>query len=396
VEVSLQAELQVARQAFNTNAVKFAHVGNTHYLLEVPKKASKLVPPEYRVEGGTATVRRFSSAALTRLASRHDDTVVDLEGAARSAFSRVLTETLRFASVWRAAARYVAELDALVALSVSADEMCEPTTDAVFVDLPLPGAPTATPTLDMVDVRHPTLSHADPSFVPNTVQLTPETPGIVLTGPNMGGKSTLIRTVGTNVVLAAVGAALPATKVSLVLPDRLFCRAGGGGDAVAAGRSTFAVELIPAAAALANATPSSLVLLDELGRGTSAVEGEAIAGAVLSELVEREPGSGVRTILSTHFTSITSPRATAYHLATVIAPPPSRTVSFTYTLARGPSPASLAVRVAALAGIPPAVCAVAEAEADRRRRGVGDGAEAGRILGELMWQRTHRQQPATT
>jgi DNA mismatch repair protein MSH6 len=133
VEVELQSELERARQAFGTRSVRFAHVGNAHYLLEVPKRESKLAPPEYKVETGTSTVRRFSSLCLSRLASAHDDTVVDLDTAARLAFRRILAECSNFSKEWRSAGAYVGELDALLSLSLSADEMVEPTTDAVFL-----------------------------------------------------------------------------------------------------------------------------------------------------------------------------------------------------------------------------------------------------------------------
>ena len=158
-------------------------------------------------------------------------------------------------------------------------------------------------TLEIEDGRHPVVEETLPAgeaFIPNSVTLDPEAEQIlIITGPNMAGKSVVLRQVGLIVLLAQVGAFVPAKAARIGVVDRIFTRVGAS-DNLAAGESTFLVEMNEAANILNNATPRSLILLDEVGRGTSTFDGLSIAWAIVEYLHEREEVAA-RTLFATHY-----------------------------------------------------------------------------------------------
>lgn len=206
--------------------------------------------------------------------------------------------------------------------------------------------------------RHPVVEQVLPpgSFVPNDTLLdTGDNQILLLTGPNMSGKSTYIRQVALIVLMAQIGSFVPAQEASLGLVDRIFTRIGLQDD-LAEGQSTFMVEMVETAHILHHATPRSLVLLDEVGRGTSTYDGLAIAQAVL-EYLHNHPRLGCRTLFATHYHELTAlegvlPRLRNY---TVQVQEVEGKVVFLHRIAPGKADKSYGVHVAQLAGIPKAV-----------------------------------------
>jgi DNA mismatch repair protein MutS len=251
------------------------------------------------------------------------------------------------------AARAVAELDLHAAAATLAEEggWCRPEI-ADRTDFAIAGG------------RHPVVeaalrrargSIAAGAFVPNDCDLSPGRRLCLLTGPNMAGKSTWLRQNALIVVLAQAGLFVPAASARLGLVDRLFSRVGGGDD-IAGGRSTFMVEMAETAAILNGATPRSLVVLDEVGRGTATWDGLAIAWSVLEALHDR---IRCRAIFATHFHELTAlaGRLPELRLAQMQVAEWRGEVVFRHQVGDGAARKSWGVHVARLAGVPRAVLA---------------------------------------
>jgi len=208
------------------------------------------------------------------------------------------------------------------------------------------------------DGRHPVVERMLPeaSFVPNDAELSgAEAQVIVLTGPNMAGKSTYLRQVALIVLMAQVGSFVPAAEARIGVVDRIFSRIGALDD-IAAGRSTFMVEMLETAAMLHNATPRSLLIFDEIGRGTSTYDGMAIARAVV-EFIHGRPDAAAKTLFATHYHELTElatflPRVRNFNVA--VAEEQGRVV-FLHRILPGGANRSYGVHVAQLAGLPRSV-----------------------------------------
>jgi DNA mismatch repair protein MutS len=222
--------------------------------------------------------------------------------------------------------------------------------------------------------RHPVVEAvATTPFVPNDVTLDAEAEQIlVITGPNMGGKSTYLRQVALAVVLAQMGSFVPAVEATIGLADRVFTRVGAS-DNLVGGESTFMVEMRETAHILSSLTPRSLVVLDEIGRGTSTFDGISIAWAVAEHL--HEAPERPRTLFATHYHELTALAADlprVRNLSVAVAEWKGDVV-FVRRVVSGPASRSYGVEVARLAGVPPAVVARARALLARLERGEGAG-----------------------
>jgi DNA mismatch repair protein MutS len=203
--------------------------------------------------------------------------------------------------------------------------------------------------------RHPIVDNQLPrgAFIPNDTILSDDDGRIaILTGPNMAGKSTYLRQVALIVLLAQIGAFVPAARARVGIVDRIFTRIGAQDD-LASGQSTFMVEMLETAAILNHATPRSLVVLDEIGRGTSTWDGLAIATAIV-EYMHNTPGLNARTLFATHYHELTSlaeilPRVRNYRLDVLEA---GESVTFLHRVVPGGADRSYGVYVAQLAGMP--------------------------------------------
>jgi DNA mismatch repair protein MutS len=239
-------------------------------------------------------------------------------------------------------ARAIAETDVLMALASHAlrHDWCAP---QLVTD----------PVLKIEQGRHPVVENTIERFIANDCSLDAERRLLLITGPNMGGKSTYMRQVALITLLAYVGSFVPAASAAIGPIDRIFTRIGAADD-LAGGRSTFMVELTESAAILNGASPQSLVLVDEVGRGTSTFDGLALAWAIARHLIETTRSF---TLFATHYFELTQlpdthPAAANVHLSAV---EHKDSIVFLHAVQPGPASQSYGLQVAQLAGVPQAV-----------------------------------------
>jgi DNA mismatch repair protein MutS len=210
--------------------------------------------------------------------------------------------------------------------------------------------------ITVTDSRHPVLENILPpgKFVPNDLQLNGDDKRIgIITGPNMAGKSTFLRQVGLSILMAQIGAPIPAKSARIGICDRIFTRVGASDDIIR-GRSTFMVEMTEAASILNNATDRSLILLDELGRGTSTYDGLAIAWSLV-EHIDKVKGKRARTLFATHYHELIDLAEKSKNIFNlqVAVKQWQDSIVFLYKIAPGGCDDSYGIQVARLAGLPP-------------------------------------------
>ncbi|HJO28625.1 MAG: DNA mismatch repair protein MutS [Candidatus Poseidoniia archaeon] len=316
------------------------------YYLEIPKKDAKKVPESYHRKQTVATGERYITPELKEQESailHADERATALES---ELFHELRDWVLKRLPSLQSTARAVGQLDALAALSEVAEtrDYCQP-------EMSETGA------LHVSDGRHPVIERLrEGEYIPNSLHLDDtQRQVMILTGPNMGGKSTYMRQTALICLLAQAGSWVPAASARLPLVDRIFTRVGAHDDLVH-GHSTFMVEMLELANILQNATPRSLVLLDEIGRGTSTYDGLAIAWAVAEQL---HAGQGVKTMFATHYHQLTDlarllDRTFNSHMQ---AREEGHELLLLYRVAEGAADASFGVHVAQMAGVPDAVTA---------------------------------------
>ncbi|RZK62933.1 MAG: DNA mismatch repair protein MutS, partial [Hymenobacter sp.] len=215
------------------------------------------------------------------------------------------------------------------------------------------------PTLDIKAGRHPVIERGLPpgeSYIPNDICLSQDDQQIVvITGPNMAGKSALLRQTALIVLLAQIGSFVPADEATIGIIDKIFTRVGAS-DNLSKGKSTFMVEMTETASILNNLSNRSLVLMDEIGRGTSTYDGISIAWAIVEHL-HNNPKARAKTLFATHYHELNQladdcPRVRNYHVAVQEA---DGRVLFLRKLRPGGSEHSFGIHVARMAGMPPAV-----------------------------------------
>ncbi|KAI0176028.1 muts domain V-domain-containing protein [Hypoxylon sp. FL1284] len=279
VEQELDAHRKDAGATLGKKApVPYATVAGIEYLVEVPNADLRRVPASWVKVSGTKKLSRFHTPEVVRLVSERDQHKEALSAACDAAFAALLAAVAADYQPLRDAVAALATLDCLLSLSKVAA---------------LPGysrprflPDDALPTISIAGGRHPVAEQTLASaYIPFSATLASPAPlAHLVTGPNMGGKSSFVRAVALLVLLAQVGSFVPADALELTLADAVHARMGAR-DNLFAGESTFMVEVSETARILRAATPRSLVLLDELGRGTSTHDGAAIAHAVLSHAV---------------------------------------------------------------------------------------------------------------
>ncbi|HJU74374.1 MAG TPA: hypothetical protein VJ717_11560, partial [Gemmatimonadaceae bacterium] len=209
--------------------------------------------------------------------------------------------------------------------------------------------------LTIVGGRHPVVERmmVRDAFIPNDVSLTPDARMIILTGPNMAGKSTVLRQVGLIVLMAQIGSFVPAARATIGVVDRVFTRVGAS-DNLVRGQSTSMVEMAETSAILHAATSRSLVLLDEIGRGTATYDGVSIAWAVTEHVHEKV---GCKTIFATHYHELTqlADELGALRNYNVAVREVGDEILFLHRLQPGPADRSYGIEVGRLAGLPDAV-----------------------------------------
>lgn len=208
-------------------------------------------------------------------------------------------------------------------------------------------------TIHLVEGRHPVVEKVlgKQTYVPNSVDMDEETDILLITGPNMSGKSTYMRQLALTVIMAQIGCFVPADEADLPVFDRIFTRIGAADDLIS-GQSTFMVEMMEANQALTYATPKSLILFDEIGRGTATYDGMALAEAIIEHIHEKVQA---KTLFSTHYHELTSldeslDRLTNIHVGAI---EENGELVFLHKMLLGPSDKSYGIQVAQLAGLPP-------------------------------------------
>lgn len=329
------------RSGIATLKVRFNNVFG--YYIEISKAQLQRVPDNYERRQTLANAERFTTPQLKEWETRvlgAEEKIAGLEAEIyRGVIEKVQAETHRLQST----ARAIATLDALASLAETA-------TKRNYVAPVLHEGDE----IEIVKGRHPVVeAHLRDAFVPNDIYLNNSTDRLAfVTGANMGGKSTILRQIALIQILAQIGSYVPATSARLPIVDRVWTRVGASDD-LASGRSTFMVEMTETATILHNATPRSLILLDEIGRGTSTFDGLSIAWAV-AEYLHNSPEHSAKTVFATHYHELTElaenlPGAKNYQIT---ATERDGEVVFLHKLEKGKASKSYGISVARLAGLP--------------------------------------------
>jgi DNA mismatch repair protein MutS len=322
------------------------------YYMEVSKPNLSLVPADYERKQTLVNAERFTSRELAeheRKVLTAEERVLEIE---RRLYSEICESIAREAGRIRRAATAIAQVDVLVNFARIAVARNYARPEFTEKTLSKKGSRGA---LMVAGGRHPVieklLEERGERFVPNDLYLDDESQFLlIITGPNMGGKSTYLRQTALISILAQVGSFVPALQAKLPLLDRIFTRIGAS-DNLARGRSTFLVEMSEVAAILNTATPASLVLLDEVGRGTSTFDGLSIAWAVVESL---HGGARPRTLFATHYQELTEleqllPGVKNVHVSVEEA---GSEIVFLRRVEPGSADKSYGIEVARLAGLP--------------------------------------------
>ncbi|KAI8928158.1 muts domain V-domain-containing protein [Entophlyctis helioformis] len=363
VEAKLTSHRRECERKLNVSGLAYKDIGKEIYQLEVSAKIK--VPSDWTVMSKTQAVSRYYNATIRSLVGELLEAREVREAAMRNIKSRIYEKFDTRYTGWMTVIKSVAELDALMSLATCRNSMPEPVCRPEFVE-------SEQSVLDVEELRHPCIMQmSGSSFIPNDTKLGGE-PGhskmILLTGPNMGGKSTLLRQTCVAVIMAQLGCYVPARKCRLTPFDRIFTRIGAN-DNIMAGQSTFMVELSETSKILREATHRSLVILDELGRGTSTYDGYAIAFAVLHHLVTHV---GCLGLFSTHYGTLTKEfednPIVALKYMSFFSDEVNRRVTFLYKLTDGNCPKSYGMNVARMADVPLMIVDRAESVAESFER----------------------------
>ena len=316
------------------------------FYIEVTHANVDKIPDDYRRRQTLKNAERYITPELKAFEDKALSAQERSLAREKLLYEQILDALLPVVPTLQTIARAVAQLDLLAGFAESAlkRNWCQPE----FV---------AETRLAVVDGRHPVveneLAKEAGSFIANDCRLADERRLLLITGPNMGGKSTYMRQVALIALLAHIGSYVPAEHCALGPLDRIFTRIGASDD-LASGRSTFMVEMTEAAAILHHATGQSLVLMDEIGRGTSTFDGMALAFAILRHLVEKNRSL---TLFATHYFELTRLAHEYAELANVHlgAVEHNDRIIFMHAVEEGPANQSYGIQVAALAGIPSTV-----------------------------------------
>jgi DNA mismatch repair protein MutS len=365
------------RASTGVSALKIRHNGVLGYFVEVPAKNGDALMAQssgFTHRQTMAGAVRFNSPELHEEALR----ITQASGHALAAEAAHLEELMAHVLDRRGA--IAASADALARIDVAA-ALAERAAEGNWA---LPSFADH-PCLEIEGGRHPVVESAlarqGERFIANDCDLSPEKRLWLVSGPNMGGKSTFLRQNALIVILAQAGSYVPASSARLGLVDRLFSRVGAS-DNLARGRSTFMVEMVETAAILAQATERSFVILDEVGRGTSTYDGLAIAWAVVEGIHE---ANRCRCLFATHYHELTrlSDTLDALSLHHVRAKEYRGDLVLLHEVSEGPADRSYGIAVAKLAGLPPAVLARAAQVLERLEKGRAETGGLAAGLGEM-------------
>ncbi len=323
------------------------------YFIEISKANLKYVPTDYIRKQTMVNGERYITEALKIKEEEvlgAEEKRIQLES---EIFEQVRDAVANENGRIKQTAEFIADIDVIVGLAEIAEAnnyTCPEVNDDTLIEI--------------VDGRHPVIERTvkDEDFVPNDVHMDSKGQQLlIITGPNMAGKSTILRQTALTVLMAQMGSFVPCSKAVIGIVDRIFTRVGASDD-LARGQSTFMVEMNETANILRHVTPKSLVVLDEIGRGTSTYDGLSIAWAVAEALHDRE-GRGVRTLFATHYHELTElvtlkPRVKNYNIAVREW---GNQIIFLRKLVHGGTSRSYGIQVARIAGLPePVLCRAEE------------------------------------
>ncbi|XP_015712384.1 DNA mismatch repair protein Msh6 [Coturnix japonica] len=362
-EEDLHTYLDKQRKLLGVKSMLYWGTGKNRYQMEIPESATlRKLPEEYELKSSRKGYKRYWTKEIEKMLAELMNAEERRDAALKDCMRRLFYNFDRNSQDWQTAVQCMAVLDVLMSFANYSQDGDGPLCRPVIL-LPADGSP---PFLELKSARHPCITKTffGDDFIPNDIVIgsKDEDGGggascVLVTGPNMGGKSTLMRQAGLLVIMAQLGCYVPAEVCRLTPIDRVFTRLGAS-DRIMAGESTFFVELSETSSILQHATEHSLVLVDELGRGTATFDGTAIASAVVRELAEN---IRCRTLFSTHYHSLVedcsgSAAVRLGHMACMVEneseDPSQETITFLYKFIEGACPKSYGFNAARLADIP--------------------------------------------
>ncbi|KAL9949896.1 DNA mismatch repair protein msh6 [Verticillium nonalfalfae] len=335
--------LEKKKAELKCKTLKFTDIGKEIFQIEAPK--STKVPSSWRQMSATSSVKRYYFDALTELVRDLQEAEETHGQIMKEVASRFFRRFDTDYTTWLQAIRIISQLDCLVSLAKASSSLGEPSCRPQFVD-------EERSLVEFDELRHPCMLNTVSDFIPNAIELGGKSAKInLLTGANAAGKSTVLRMTCTAVIMAQIGCYVPATSARLTPVDRIMSRLGAN-DNIFASQSTFFVELSETKKILAEATPRSLVILDELGRGTSSYDGVAVAQAVLHHVATHV---GCIGFFATHYHSLATefenhPEVRARRMQ-IHVDEAERRVTFLYKLEDGVAEGSFGMHCAAMCGI---------------------------------------------
>ncbi len=341
------------REETGLKTLKVGYTKAFGYYIEVSRMQAEKMPASFQRRQTLVNTERFVTDELKEYEHKVLSAEEKIAGIEFALFQELRKEVLSYGEEIRLMAESIAQIDCLLALSLCAIEYgyIKPTVDEGSI-------------FHIEGGRHPVIeaSLRSDTFIPNDVYLdSSDSRLFVITGPNMAGKSTFIRQVALLAILVQIGSFIPAKSAHVGIIDKVFTRIGAS-DNLAKGQSTFMVEMAETASILHNATDRSLVILDEIGRGTSTYDGISIAWAVAEYLLTTE-GKKAKTLFATHYCELIGleekiPGAVNYNIAVHES---EKGIVFLRKIKKGGTDKSYGIHVAKLAGLPPSVLKKAEA-----------------------------------
>jgi DNA mismatch repair protein MutS len=318
------------------------------YFIEISKAQSDKAPEHYIRRQTLKNAERFITPELKDFEEKALSAKEQALSLEKELYAQLIESLIQELVALQTMSQTLAHLDVLSTLAYRANELnwCRPTL-------------SCEPQISINQGRHPVVAQLiSQDFVANDVQMNPKQSTLIITGPNMGGKSTYMRQIALITLLAHIGCYVPATSAVIGPIDRIFTRIGASDD-IASGRSTFMVEMTETANILNNASAQSLVLMDEIGRGTSTFDGMSLAWACASYLSQQ---IGALTLFATHYFELTALAATHEntHNIHLKAIKHNEQIVFLHQVASGPTNQSYGIQVAKLAGVPPQVIRAAQ------------------------------------
>lgn len=330
------------RETYKVKTLKVGFTRAFGYYIEVSRGQASFLPESFARRQTLTNAERFISEELKSFEESVLTAEKKIEGLETALFEELKNHVLLYVEKILKIASSVALLDLFLGFAVTAQKgkyICPKMVEE--------------PILEILDGKHPIAEKHTSHFIPNSVTLHAKGPSLaLLTGPNMAGKSTYIRQIALLVIMAQIGSFIPAKKATIGIVDRVFSRIGASDD-LASKQSTFMVEMSETASILHQATPRSLIILDEIGRGTSTYDGISIAWAVCEYLL-RFPKENPRTLFATHYFELTELEKifpSVINMTVAISEQPSG-IRFLYKIVSGKTDKSYGIHVAKLAGLP--------------------------------------------